>query len=127
MSVEASTELRTDTCLLRITRTGTRDIAMDFEGHDTGEFGDLAQRCVEAFLPPDGTATLTIDARRARGASMEVGAAWARWLSAHRDRLSSVRMHVGSAYMRVVADFVRRFAGLESLMQIEVHGPPGPG
>ena len=121
MSVDATTELRTDTCTIRIVRTGPRDIAIEFEGHDTGTFGELPMRCVEAFLPPDGTATLTIDARRARGATMDVGEAWARWLSARRDRLESVRMHVASAYMRVIADFVRRFAGLESLMRIDVH------
>jgi hypothetical protein len=47
--VEATTELRTDTCFIRIVRTGPRDIAIEFEGHDTGAFGELPMRCVEAF------------------------------------------------------------------------------
>ena len=127
MDVDATTELRTDACRVRITLTSPGSVDIEFEGHDTGAFGDLPMRCIEAVLVVDGPTTLTIDARRARGATMDVGDAWARWLSAHRHRFASVRMHVGSAYMRVIADFVRRFAGLESLMRIEVHDPAAPG
>jgi hypothetical protein len=76
-------------------------------------------RCIEAFMPEAGEVALTIDARQARGASMQVSHQWATWLDRNRHRIASVRMRVASPYVRVTAEFVRRFAQLEEVMRIE--------
>lgn len=119
MTLAAATELRASSCTLRIERQGHATIAVVIEGHDVGELGDLPMRCIEAFMPDDGAVTLLIDASNARGATMRVSQQWARWLERNRGRFASVRMQVSSPYVRVTADFVRRFAQLESLMQVE--------
>jgi len=125
MSLHATTELRTATCSIRIERPAPRTIIISIEGHDVGELGALPMRCAEALMPADGAVALDIDARSARGATMDVSREWARWLEHNRARFSSVRMRVASPYVRVTADFVRRFSGIESLMTIEAtHGAP---
>ena len=119
MRVEATAELRAGACTMRIDRRARNLVTIAIEGHDTGEFGLLPMRCIEAFLPDDAPAILKIDARKARGATRDGSNAWATWLSRNRHRFLGVRMQVGSVYVRVTADFVRRFAGLEGLMEIE--------
>ena len=59
-----------------------------------------------------------IDARDTRGASIEVSGEWAVWLAARKNRFSRISMLVGSRFIEVTADFVRRFAELEGLMRI---------
>lgn len=105
-----------------IERRDAAEVGVVIQGHDIGEFDAMPMRCLEALMPPTGTVRLIIDARGARGATLQVSNDWARWLGEHRDRFESVTMHVASAYVRVIADFVRRFAGLESLMRIEASG-----
>jgi hypothetical protein len=124
--MHATTELRSGACTMRIERHSETELRLVIEGHDVGEFGDLPMRCIEAFMPARGTVGLTIDARRARGATLQVSNDWARWLGEHRHRFDAVTMQVASAYVRVIADFVRRFAGLESLMRIESSGSAVP-
>jgi hypothetical protein len=59
-----------------------------------------------------------IDARDVQGASMEVSSEWANWLSQHKAQLRTITMLTGSHFIRVTADFVRRFAALEGIMRI---------
>ncbi len=59
-----------------------------------------------------------IDARAVRGASIDVSSVWAAWLSAHRSQLKSVTMLTGSKFIRITAEFVRRFAGLNGIMWV---------
>jgi hypothetical protein len=59
-----------------------------------------------------------IDARDTRGASIEVSGEWAVWLAARKSRFSRISMLVGSRFIEITADFVRRFADLEGLMRI---------
>lgn len=120
--MHARTEMHTTACTMLIERRADTSLHVTIEGHDVGEFGALPMRCLEAFMPATGSVRLRIDARRARGAALQVSNDWAHWLAAHRDRFESVTMQVGSVYVRVIADFVRRFAGLEGLMRIEASG-----
>ncbi|GAB2509500.1 hypothetical protein [Lysobacter humi (ex Lee et al. 2017)] len=124
--MHARTELRTAACTMVIERQADTSLHVTIEGHDVGEFGALPMRCLEAFMPATGSVRLRIDARRARGAALQVSHDWAQWLAEHRGRLESVNMHVASAYVRVIADFVRRFAGLEELMRVEASGSALP-
>lgn len=61
---------------------------------------------------------LFIDARAVRGATTEVSAEWARWLGEHRGRFQHVSMLTGSPFVRLTANFVRRFADLGEVMRI---------
>lgn len=74
-------------------------------------------RDVERLLG-DGNVRLFIDARDTNGASVEVSNDWAQWLSRHRARLAQVHMLTGSKFIRITAEFVRRFAALGDLMEI---------
>ena len=59
-----------------------------------------------------------IDARDVRGASIDVSGEWAKWLSKHKAQLQAITMLTGSNFIRITAEFVRRFAALEGIMRI---------
>lgn len=61
---------------------------------------------------------LFIDARRVRGASIEVSGDWAKWLGAHKTNLRRVSMLPGSRFIELTAEFVRRFSELRGIMRI---------
>ena len=61
---------------------------------------------------------LFVDARGARGPSVDVSTEWALWLGSNRERLRHVSMLTASRFVHVTADFVRRFADLGDVMRI---------
>ncbi len=76
-----------------------------FAGHDVGQFGDRPMLEVERLLGGEGQ--LFIDARGARGASIDVSGQWAAWLM--RQAGWRTVMLVQAPFMRVSAEFVSRF------------------
>lgn len=93
-------------------------VVLEIEGHDVGEFGSGPIRRVEGYLSNRRPIHLYIDARRTKGVSIGVSSEWALWLLKNRTKFGHIRMLPGSRFIEVTADFVRRFAGLESLMRI---------
>jgi len=93
-------------------------VVLKISGTDVGEFGDRPMwelnECVKDIDPVH----LFIDARDVRGASMKVSGGWAEWLRAHKTHFQNISMLTGSRYVEITADFVRRFAKLESIMRI---------
>jgi hypothetical protein len=83
-----------------------------------GEFGDAPMKALDDWMSGSGPVDFFVDARDVRGASIEVSGDWAAWMSAHRQSLKSVTMLTGSRFVRVTAEFVRRFACLEGIMRI---------
>lgn len=114
-TVEARFE--TDACRLLIRRLGPTTLRVDIRGHDVGEFGELPHRCLEALMSPYPI-DLFVDAREARGASMDVSNAWAAWLGRERRRFAAIHMLPGSQYVAFTAQFVRRFSELEAVMHV---------
>lgn len=66
----------------------------------------------------DRRVELFVDAERARGPSIDVSNDWARWFSSNRDALRHVSMLTSSRFVRITADFVRRFADLGQRMRL---------
>lgn len=93
-------------------------VVLTIAGHDTGEFGSVPMSRMEEYLPERGTVELYIDARRTKGASIEVSSDWALWLGANRDRFEHISMLTGSRFIRFTAGFVRSFSGLEDVMRL---------
>ena len=106
-------------CEIVIERPAARVVVVRVSGWDVGEFGEAPITEVETDLATPGKLRLFIDARDVKGASMEVSNAWARWLAAHRERFHSVHMATGSRFIRMTADFVRRYAELDGIMTVD--------
>ena len=102
---------------MTINRPGPSVVVVAITGADVGELGDAPFEELERQLGC-GPISLFIDARKTRGASIDVSNLWARWLRKHRDRLVRVHMLAASRYVRITADFVRRFAELGDTMLI---------
>ena len=105
-------------CTLLIEQPTADVIVLRISGSDIGEFGDAPMQALDARLDSRTPVQFFIDARDVRGASIEVSGEWARWLSAHKDGLRSVTMLTGSRLIQITAEFVRRFAALQGIMQI---------
>jgi hypothetical protein len=105
-------------CELSIQRFPGGIVVLRIAGSDVGEFGDAPMRQLDERLADGVAVDLYIDARDVRGASIEVSGEWARWLAAHRLQLRQVSMLTGSRYVRITADFVRRFADLQGVMKV---------
>jgi hypothetical protein len=108
-------------CTITIDQPAPAVVLVTIEGTDTGELGDAPFRVLEPMLGAEvgvGEVELFIDARSARGASIDVSNEWSRWMSAHRDRLRHVSMLTGSRFIQLTAEFVRRFADLGELMRL---------
>jgi hypothetical protein len=118
MPVSASTRLVSDTCTQVIERRAATVLVLRIEGHDVGEFGTLPMRGLEALMPEGLPVELFIDASRTRGATMHVSNDWSAWMGRHRERFVAIHMLTGSNFMRMTAEFVRRFAGLEQRMRL---------
>lgn len=88
------------------------------DGTDVGDLGDAPFRALGEAIERGLLVELFIDARRARGPSIDVSSDWARWLARHRDRLRHVSMLTASRFVQLTADFVSRFADLGDLMRI---------
>lgn len=105
-------------CTLLIEQPLARLFVLRIAGSDVGEFGGAPMAALEALLPADGTVEIYIDARRARGATIDVSSDWGRWLGRHKARLQRVTMLTGSRFVEVTAEFVRRFAELDGVMRL---------
>jgi hypothetical protein len=104
-------------CTMTIEELAPGVVLMVIEGADIGQLGDAPFR-VMAQLLADRRVELFIDARHARGPSMDVSGDWAVWLGRHRNELRHVSMLTGSRFVQLTADFVRRFAELGDVMRI---------
>ena len=93
-------------------------VVLKISGTDVGEFGDRPMRELQNCVQDEEPVHLFIDARDVRGASMDVSGDWAEWLRAHHTYFQNISMLTGSRYVEITADFVRRFAALESKMRI---------
>src|SRR5579872_2701087 len=93
-------------------------VVLVISGTDVGEFGEVPMRKLEELMPEDNLVQLFVDARKVRGASIEVSAGWAKWMAANRTKLRRVNMLPGSRFIEITADFVRRFADLQGIMRI---------
>lgn len=93
-------------------------IVISIEGTDIGELGDAPFRTLEPLLGAATCTELFIDARDARGPSIDVSSEWARWLLEHRAKLLHVSMLTGSRFVQLSAAFVRSFAELGDAMRL---------
>ena len=93
-------------------------ILMKITGYDVGEFGRAPMDELEQLLSEKLPTDLFIDARKTRGASIEVSGEWAHWLGQVQARLRHIHMLTGSKYIQMTAKFVRDFAGLHDQMRI---------
>jgi hypothetical protein len=105
-------------CSMRITRPARDVVVLTIDGSDIGEFADAPFRALEADLRTGRPLELFIDSRTTRGASIGVSTDWAIWLGRHRSSFQRVTMLAGSRFIRITADFVRRFAMLEDIMRV---------
>jgi hypothetical protein len=104
-------------CTMTIDELAPGVVLMVIEGIDIGQLGEAPFRTMAQLLA-DRRVELFIDARHARGPSMDVSGDWAVWLGRHRDELRHVSMLTGSRFVQLTADFVRRFAELGEIMRI---------
>jgi len=105
-------------CTLVIEQPSASVIVLRIRGSDVGEFGEAPMHVLDEWLDGSGVIDFFVDAREVRGASVDVSAEWARWLSRNKSRRHAVTMLTGSRFIQVTAEFVRRFADLEGLMRI---------
>ena len=105
-------------CSLKIEAFDHGVIVLRINGADVGEFGHAPMDALSDWLQGEELFEFFIDARDARGPSIEVSGDWAQWLGRHKRKLRSVTMLTGSRFVKLTAEFVRRFAELEDLMRI---------
>ncbi len=105
-------------CNLTIERPQPGVAVVRISGHDLGEFGDVASRELEKEITAHQQIELFIDARDAQSASIDVSSIWALWLARNRSAFKRIVVLTGSRFVRLTADFVQRFAGLGTLMDI---------
>jgi hypothetical protein len=120
MEPQTSPKLRYDGvhCAFAISQPRADVVVLTISGTDVGELGDAPMRGLDDLLAGAPPVQFFIDARETRGASIAVSGEWAVWLSARKQRFSCISMLVGSRFVEMTADFVRRFAALEGLMRI---------
>ena len=105
-------------CTLTIQKPSPRIVVLRISGTDVGEFGDAPMLELNQLLAVAEPIELFIDAREVRGASIAVSGEWAKWLRSQKERLRQINMLTGSRFIEVTADFVRRFADLQTVMRI---------
>lgn len=105
-------------CTIAIGRPAPGVVVIAISGTDVGELGDAPFQALAGDLIGDRPIELFVDARATRGASIDVSSEWAAWLGRHRHRFRHVSMLTGSPFIRLTADFVRKFADLGELMRI---------
>jgi len=93
-------------------------ILIRIEGTDVGELGEAPFHTLMPLLETAGSVELFIDARSARGPSIDVSGDWARWLLAHRSHLLHVSMLTGSRFVQLSASFVKSYAQLGDAMRL---------
>lgn len=103
-------------CAVAIERPAPGVLVLRLSGWDAGEFGGWPMRELAKHLEAGAQPVeLFIDARESRGATLDVSSDWSRWLGAHRGRFKRINMLAGSRFIEITADFVRRFAKLETM------------
>ncbi|HLJ49670.1 MAG TPA: hypothetical protein VKU01_26840 [Bryobacteraceae bacterium] len=105
-------------CNLAIQQFRSGVVVLKISGNDVGEFGDAPMVALSGWLDGRAPVEFFIDAHEVRGASIEVSGDWAQWLGKHRAQLRTITMLTGSHFIRITAEFVRRFADLEGIMRI---------
>ncbi|MCU1234422.1 MAG: hypothetical protein JWP63_2389 [Candidatus Solibacter sp.] len=105
-------------CVLAIQQFPGGIVVLRISGSDVGEFGDAPMLQLNERLAGGESIELFVDARDVRGASIEVSGEWARWLASHKVQLRQISMLTGSRYVQITADFVCRFADLQSVMKV---------
>ncbi len=105
-------------CSLVVERPRRGVVVLRISGRDVGEFGGAPMLDIERDLAVGSPIDLFVDARRVKGASLDVSSDWAQWLGRHRAAFRQVSMLTSSRFIQITADFVRRFAGLGELMRI---------
>lgn len=105
-------------CSMVISVPAPAVIVITIEGTDVGELGEAPFQVLAPLLGDSERVELFVDARKARGPSIDVSSEWARWLCAHRARLLHVSMLTGSRFVQLSAGLVRSFADLGDAMRL---------
>jgi len=105
-------------CAMVIKAPAPGVVVVTIEGTDVGELGEAPFRALEPLLLTGKLSELFVDARKARGPSIDVSSDWAQWLTNHRARLLHVSMLTGSRFVQLSAGFVRSFADLGDIMRL---------
>ncbi|MFO0663986.1 MAG: hypothetical protein U0174_08545 [Polyangiaceae bacterium] len=115
MTLNEPVHLQGRSASLTFRKVAREVVVLEITGSDGGEHGKAPFACLERALA-DGPFSLFVDARDTKGASLDVSNSWAQWLARNRHRLGRVHMLTGSRFVKLTADFVRRFAGLGDMM-----------
>jgi hypothetical protein len=105
-------------CTMTISRPAEAVILVHIAGLDAGELGQRPFAALVQLLERGKLSELFIDARAARGPSVDVSALWAGWLREHRAHFEHINMLTRSRFVQLTADFVQRFSGLGDRMRI---------
>ncbi len=105
-------------CNITLRRFSPELVLAAISGTDVGEFSQAPMLKIQELMGDADPIQLFIDARRVRGASIEVSGDWAKWLGAHKTNLRRVSMLPGSRFIELTAEFVRRFSELRGIMRI---------
>jgi hypothetical protein len=102
---------------LRFRRPQPGVVVLVVTGKDVGEHGTAPFHELSKDVAR-GSFHLFVDARAARGVTIEVSSDWGRWLMQQRAHLLSVHMLTGSRFVQLTAQTVRNFAELGEHMRI---------
>lgn len=118
MSPAAGVRLEALHCVITIDEPAPGVVLVVIEGTDIGDLGEAPFRAMAPMFAGDRRVEMFVDARRARGPSIDVSNEWALWFTRHRHVLRHVSMLTASRFVQLTADFVRRFAELDERMRI---------
>ena len=105
-------------CTVTLEHCTPRVVLVTISGSDVGEFGTAPTDALQQWLRTIDEVELYIDAREVRGATVEVSSEWSKWFIREKAKLRAITMLTGSHFVRVTAEFVRRFAELDGIMRI---------
>jgi hypothetical protein len=105
-------------CTIDVSAPNERTVVVHISGLDTGDLDQRPFAALDEVMGAGGPFDLYIDARDARGPSVDVSAQWAGWLREHRARFHYINMLTRSRFVHLTADFVRRFAELGDRMRV---------
>lgn len=103
---------------LTIERPASDVVVLRFTGRDVGEFGDTPFRELERTIGEVLMVEIFVDARTTAGASLDVSAEWAQWMTTNRDRIRRLNILCGSRFIELTAGFIQRFTQFGSRMRI---------
>ncbi len=118
MSVGGSRVLEGVHCSIVIARPAERTVVVQIVGLDVGELGRTPFSALDEVIKECTPLEMFIDARDARGPSVDVSAHWAGWLRANREHFQHINMLTRSRFVQLTADFVQHFAELGDRMRI---------